>query len=422
MFKRTALLFSIGVLFCGLAHARGSVGHGGGKVFVCLEDGQEKVYLADTYQLMKSGKLAGLGQAWPDSVVESVAYLLDKTQPEKSIKHPFLPTQKVSLGWMIAHTHANLNYVYVDSLPELDDDNIPADQVPGNCKKTQLAIQDLDKGRVRVVFPLLNKMSMLERGFFELHETAIAMRNAPGADTTPVRKDIADTAGLMTDSSFSAHTMILKILAGPKFVHPTPDPSWASEYVAKHCQRKSLFEIYNGNFGPGEAFAALFCSTAESKVSEDWRRKDRETSLPTLLRPPAVLNCRIMSEARNDHHWAPTEFQVRRTAGRGYRNEANNAYTIQFVNGAPIPAGSGDLITHRHKRQRGIDEIGDMKWVISWSPLHTLFLYKYLQRTGEFIGTVQSSNGSNHSPYSSYGISCHSDKVEFGVDLINSYY
>ena len=74
-------------------------------------------------------------------------------------------------------------------LPTLNDDHIDASSLPSGCHKVQLAVQDISTKTVEQS-PLIYQLSWPERGFLELHETLISLRDAPGSDTTPIRREV----------------------------------------------------------------------------------------------------------------------------------------------------------------------------------------------------------------------------------------
>ncbi len=180
----------------GKSLARGGVDAGGGVGFSCRqESGPNKIYLADTYALLS--KLEVTGEAEPVNVVSATAKLLNTLKPQKIYDHPEVRNEKVTLGWMINYRHQQLkfepNFSGKIKIPVLNDDNIKTASLPPGCTKVQLAVQNIATLTVEQS-PLVNQLSWIERGYLELHETLISLRGEPGADTTPIRKEVESLA------------------------------------------------------------------------------------------------------------------------------------------------------------------------------------------------------------------------------------
>jgi len=173
---------TVGLITSSMAFAEGRDG-GGGVGFLCHEKGGDKVYLADTYQLVKSGKLKGYEDVDLGIVLAAAAQTINEKQSngaDGSLLNATLAARNSALQWQKQ-----------SPLPLLGDDHIPADQVPANCEKVQLVIQDVSTRVVHYDDKLVNQLTGTEIAFLNVHETLISIRNEPGADTTPIRAQVA---------------------------------------------------------------------------------------------------------------------------------------------------------------------------------------------------------------------------------------
>lgn len=170
--------------------AKGGNSGGGGMVISCSDD---RVYLADTFEIMSSLTSKGLESLDPFRVQVAITQVIEKKYPAKIYPNPKGGGDKVSMATMLEHIRETL--VYIPSkkpLPLLGDDYIDTSSLPAGCTKLQVAIQNIPKNEVTVDRKLQMKMSSLERGLLELHESLISLRNQPGLDTTPIRQSIED--------------------------------------------------------------------------------------------------------------------------------------------------------------------------------------------------------------------------------------
>ncbi len=159
---------------------------GGGVGFLCHEPGGDRVYLADTYDLVKGGALKN------NEFLDTGIIFLAAGQRFAEAHIPDLNFKDfLSGGWALIFRSSFLHWQKERHLPLLGDDHIPQDKVPHNCEKVQLAIQDLNARTVHWDDSYVSKMTRAETGFFILHETLIALRNDPGADTTPIRAEVS---------------------------------------------------------------------------------------------------------------------------------------------------------------------------------------------------------------------------------------
>lgn len=183
----------------------GNEGGGGGIGFLCNENGKQKIYLADTYELHKQGlfnQFTGQTLIHFDTAVE----IIDRRYPERRFNHPYIPGQKVTLGYMLAWQHNRLYFErYSNHVKVSGDDNISPDQIPPGCEKFQLAHQNLQTGVVAVQrlgyepWPRDVYLTRADWFYLHLHEALIALRNRPGADTTEIRQMVRELAELLSD-------------------------------------------------------------------------------------------------------------------------------------------------------------------------------------------------------------------------------
>jgi hypothetical protein len=158
---------------------------GGGAVgFLCHEGLKDKVYLADTYNLFKLNKFNG-----KEAVDAGLIFLAAGEKVAAIHPVPRIQGGNFLSGWALIFESQSLQWEKQRHLPLLGDDHILT--IPQNCKKVQLAIQDVVNGIVRWDDQLVSEMTPSEIGFFQLHETFVALRGRPGLDTTPIRTDVA---------------------------------------------------------------------------------------------------------------------------------------------------------------------------------------------------------------------------------------
>jgi len=422
----------------------GGVGHGGGVAYDCFENGQRKVYLADTYELTKAGAFTKFKTgASPESVIEAAVVMLEATKPEKNIPNPMNASEFVSIGWLVKHTSASLDLqLSNDPLPLQTDAHINA--APQGCQLAQLAIQDVGLNRLKLDLKLWDELSDMDRGLFKLHEIWISIRNQPGADTTPIRAQVSQAAAVLADPNFSESAMIAKLIAGPEFIRTgLPTSTRAEKYVLAHCNGP-------GQLLPGfnlptlsEAWYNLGCPTANRIYTKQLIAQDKKTALPTLTAMPKQLNCQIVSHGTDMLGWNPTaQFRLVRTAGTGMsyspdikggngylppsgREFEKSKYEIRLTDGTVFgDQVNEDLLTHRHERQRGIDELGDLDFRVSFTTNSNrvgFFINQYSPMTNLFYGDLTlDDNGRN---YTAFGIACTApyNDAKFDKDLYGSY-
>ena len=182
-----AILFCLFTVFLAPVAFAGGDNSGGGDAIICYEGipylTGRRVYLADTFDLVRSGKLQQLARLNLEQLTEAVFDHLD--------------TQQTGLGAAVRESRKNLKFEYVDKVPELDDDDIKISGI--RCSKQQLAVQHIPSGLVRVNKNLHGELSPLEKVLFEIHEAYIRIKNDPKG-TNEVRPEVR---GILDSSSFA---------------------------------------------------------------------------------------------------------------------------------------------------------------------------------------------------------------------------
>lgn len=212
--------------------------------------------------MAKSGKLKEIEKRDPVNLVSATSKLLDIIKPEKIYPHPVVKNETVTLGWLINYRHQQLNfepnYSGDKKLFALNDDMIAAQAIPEGCIKTQLAVQDIPSMKVQQS-PLVYQLTWPERGFLELHETLISLRDKPGKDTTPIReqvesltKELASAESVLSEQvldmvpaelCYNLKSKIDKMIDGIE----SPGQSAENNKIEKMCT--AMFEVGNELYG-----------------------------------------------------------------------------------------------------------------------------------------------------------------------------
>jgi len=374
MFSRFRILtqvsFSLISIAPGVALADGGISHGGGKGILCQEEKGPRVYLADTFELVRSGALDHLKPVDPQVVVPAAVSVIDKVFPAKRFSHPLNPEVRVTIGWLIQYNSDGLFFKIHPKgrLKNLADDHIRLEDLPKNCRtKVQLAVQDVPARTVTTDYKMTNALTWLEYGFLQLHEAMISTRDMPGADTTPIRQAVAAVATHFLDRD------------------------------SKEFHQKIL-DILNPKNGPGRSYAL------------------QNLNLKTLYRVPERLSC----------YTAKMHFELIRVQGDG-RPDSFASTVLEWI---PLSShGKGpdqvkiDLLTHRQSRAEsyrafGLTHLSMTFKTKSGSEIY-LKLDRYRPETKELAGTL--TTGKVHLfghaiGQSSTPLSCFSDTIEFAVD------
>lgn len=400
----------------------GGSSDGGGKGIVCVENGRKNVYLADTFELVRKGTFAKIRPADPAAVLAAATELIEMIRPEKLYPHPFKKKEKVSLAWLLEFKANGLSYSYSaeSTFRELNDDNINSADLPFGCKKVQLAIQNIAKGSVILNYPFTSKLSWMERGFLELHETMVALRNLPGADTTPIRREIETIAQLLSDSKFELHEKILAILNPGPVAPGQTEWTWAQTYIYENCGSRYLPTEPQ----PGDDFKTAFCRIAAKQAAEQDRENFLATALPTLTRFPEAINCQITYEGANHLGLPrPESFTFTRISGDG-RPSSENVFEFESESSAPGQGWRTQrswFLTDSHRREAGFKKIGDMSFSATFTDaqgnLATLFIDEYHELTQLFTGSLQTKSAGykHHDRFTAFGVTCDGGSPEFLV-------
>ncbi len=117
-------------------------------------------------------------------------------------------------------------------------------------------------------------------------------------------------------------------------------------------------------------------------------------------------------------------FEVRRTSGNG-RPQRSGSYLIDFEKSGQVILNTSQLLTYPHSQQSGISQLGRFQLSIS-GPVDgktlSLFINKYSEMTGEFIGSIRLAPIGPYdldNPYSSFGVSCWAPDAKFAIDSQN---
>lgn len=163
---------------------------GGGDVSVCKEKGERRVYLADTFELIRGGSLIPDETISKEVYAEALLRTIFEVHPELKVKLREIESKMVTMtsfpnGGLLAHMFPKL---LGGHLKEVDNDHLI---VEGECKKGQLAHQNIRKARVTLDHGRWKALSRMEQGIFSVHEVFINLRNAT-RDTTAVRNEIKE--------------------------------------------------------------------------------------------------------------------------------------------------------------------------------------------------------------------------------------
>lgn len=183
----TALSSKASALFQGGVHG------GGGITFTCPDrspgrEGTTANYLADTYKILiedrQNTKLSQVGTE--QQIMQAILDNLDQVDSK--------------LSTQIKNNLSDLKFqMQPTSLRLLGDDDIQT--IPEGCKKTQLAIQDLDASIVYVDEKKFLSLSNFEKAFFKLHEAYVKYYKA---NISTVRDHVAQMAS--SDQFYSVFT------------------------------------------------------------------------------------------------------------------------------------------------------------------------------------------------------------------------
>ena len=399
--------YTIGALVLALAANAGAFGKegGGGKGFVCRNaDLSETVYLADTYDLARSGALDSLAPQEADSTVAAVAEIIEKTDPRRVFEHPLRPNHKVSLAWMLEFKYAALKWNVATFVPPLDDDHIA--NVPRGCVKVQLAAQNVATGMIDENFVLTQEMKWIERGFLGVHETLVSLRGEPGADTSPIRQSVAAYAAAL-ESAIVSLPQVLKEYVG----QISKPPTTPTEAAQRFYRLNNCFDAIRRMNAPQSGSEAKFlsdCRKAERVVD-----RIRNTKIPSLRRAPEFFNCMTTYSPSGER--TARRFQLRRISGGGLPTwipsadpaeiaRRHSTYQIRWTDAGPSQSDQFELRAENLPAFQWIRPFG--KFIISIRfPQGSLRLDDFNPRTRLFKGALGST-----------GVICDGGEPDFEID------
>lgn len=368
---KISLLFSFLPLYSFAIH--GPIGSGGGKGIVCSRSIYDStVYLADTFKYFynedsdrESPKesLADLPDLTPEEILLAAASYFEQIAPQKIYAHPFLPNTKVSLGWMVVHTFANLHIRIIQKdLPLIHDDHINLASLPPECrKKIQIAVQNFAQNSIEVNSAYFGELTPAEIGFLWLHETLLAIRGRPG-DTSAIRKTVGE---VLKKKNFDIYQNVLNIFV----------------------QKKS-----------------------ENSQSSSGSDKDKAADLPVLLGIPSSFYCKIMNEKNKQLDLEPPfAFKLKYLDKNSVSEDRKTEFQFVDVKKSKkeIFPGISNLKTFRNARFYSTDKNSRFAIALTWENLNRteeLKLLRYSEYTNEFIGNfTQQINGQGRN---TFGVSC----------------
>lgn len=203
------IVVCFGILHTFPGFATEGIGRGGGDVFEC--DGflgvGKKVYFADTYEQVSRSEafVRLLGRVDEQAGLQAALGAIRQRDPEAAE--------------FVEQAIANFEFKDTKELPELPDD---ITEIPTDCKKKQLAIQDLSTNLRSVIHRhpgRYKKLSPPEKVLFNIHEAFIKAKYvataAPGLATEEVRNKVAFLA-----QSASFRIFIDRLACEPAWVPP----------------------------------------------------------------------------------------------------------------------------------------------------------------------------------------------------------
>lgn len=293
----------------------GSAGtRGGGDVLVCRK-GLRGTHLADTFGL-KAGGVLRVGTGLSEAVL--VDSYLDA-----------LRGQDAALGKLIAERLAKLEFVAVDRLKELDDDDL---QVPSGCRKRQLGVQDLATGRVEYHAGRFADLSNEERALFKIHEAFIAEKKFPGVPTTAIREAVAAIPASETFAGFLVRTL-LKNRILPEFKWEIVEDMLIHFWAITYAQ-----ELHRSNF-------ADFCSSHDvfREVKEEMALKDELLGGGVRFHEATAREIYLAMKATTWHEY--------------FANGSPERFAAALASGTNLAGFSIQLAAMGTPRMQGIDSI-----------------------------------------------------------------
>ena len=373
----------------------GGSSDGGAKGIACEMDGQEKVFLADTFALKENKVFKNLKIHEPTALVQMVAEFIDRKHPEKIFSHPLFPKQNVSAAWIFVHTFAQLSVEYGKDLPDLPDDHIDPTNLPKNCRKVQIAVQNLTSGIIQEDLGLVGKMGLLDRNFLQIHETFMSLRNRPGIDSTPIRKEVEALAKTMIDPELSTKGIILKIIGSDSPSVNDPQWSWKDMPLIKHCMMKLFSDMARRADVFDNDLERDTCLNFLHELDKNGKPASAPTT-PTISNFPARLNCKVSHLGENfSGPEFSKSFSLIRTFGSGNPGE-KDIYQLQSMGEPSIQSWDSSEQNFIIKMKdsminAAIPFVFSVEFQMPKSRHTLLFIDQYFSYTDEFVGSVQST-------------------------------
>lgn len=207
-----AILFTVAPI---LVMAAGPGGTGGGDAFICVTDGHEEVYLADTYDIFrKSDHIES--KVLHESLVQ---FVIGATSLQIAAENPKI--SKENAAELIRAKYESLKFRNAHGpFQDLPDDNIS--NPPLGCEKQQLAIQNVKTGEVFVNKNLASRLKFGQDKIFRLHESIIAARSELGIDMTYTTK----TRELVALGVQKTHDLVKSIFNNQQKLSADPTKSY----------------------------------------------------------------------------------------------------------------------------------------------------------------------------------------------------
>jgi hypothetical protein len=371
---------------------------GGGKGIVCRDENfVEKIYLADTMDYVKAGGLKQFALATDDeSVLKAIAELVEKSNPQKIYPHPLYPAQKVSLAYLMEYTQQRLRLASNFELSNVDDDNIDPASLPPGCQKVQLAFTNVVKGEMSLNPNFEMKLSWVQRGFLKLHEVLIAIRAQPGADTTPIRKEVERYAKMLDQNIDQVSPMMRSmLLKGRKAGRNAEEEKALEFYDVNNC-----YKVANDFLRPEDELKKN-CYAA-SVVQGQFQ----ERPYSKLLRMPKEMLCRTTAVTTSDAGLStrsPFMIKLIESSAGQYRiemgSQVRNSTRVNFSS----EARDGYQLTN---------SFGRFDFRASFEGDVNVFADHYNERTGFFSGSLQFGDMKR---WVSYKMVCDGGPVQTGM-------
>ncbi len=380
------------------ADKEGGNAGGGGKGIVCRnENFVETLYLADTMDYVKAGGLKQFSRTTEDeSVVKAIAEIIEKTNPQKIYPHPLNPAQKVSLAYLIEYNQQKLGWGIDFQLSSVDDDHIDPASLPAGCQKVQLAYTNLSTGTMNINPNFEHKMTWIQRGFLKLHEVLIATRGTPGADTTPIRKEVERYAKLLDQNIGQVSPMIRSmLLTGRKPGRNAEEEKAVEFWGVNNCYKVTTDFLRHEDDLKKKCYGA---NVAEAAF--------RDRPYPKLLRMPKQMPCRTTAASTSDASVKVARaftFKIIATGAETYRLEVGNQIRNSTMSRFWTEGQDGYQLTNSFQR---------FEMAASFDTQTNVWINQYNERTGLFNGTLQFGDAKK---WSSYKMVCDGGPAEIGM-------